>query len=39
MDNLKHIFILDNYISTLNEEIKLNKEKLYKHLIETNTLF
>ena len=36
MDNLKHIFILDNYISTLNEEIKLNKEKLYKHLIETN---
>ena len=36
MDNLKHIFVLDDYINSLSEEIKLNNEKLYKHLIETD---
>ena len=36
MENLSHIFISDNYLSTLTEEIKLNKDKLYKHLINLN---
>ena len=36
MDNLNYIFMLDNYFNTLSEEIKSNKDKLYKHLIETN---
>ena len=36
MENLKYIFISDNYLNNLSEEIKSNKDKLYKHLIETN---
>ena len=36
MENLRHIFILDNYTNNLSEEIKSNKNKLYKHLLETN---
>ena len=29
MENLKNIFIVDNYVNTLNEEIRLNQSKLY----------
>ena len=36
MDYLKYIFISDNYFNSLSEDIKTNKDKLYKHLIETN---
>ena len=36
MEHLKNIFIVDNYVNTLNEEIRLNQSKLYKHLIEAN---
>ena len=36
MENLSHIFISDNFLNSLPEEIKSDKEKLYKHLINTN---
>ena len=36
MDNLKYIFVRDNYISSLDQETKLNKDKLYKHLLESD---
>ena len=36
MDNLKYIYISNEYMNTLNEEIKSNKEQLFKKLIETN---
>ena len=36
MENLKYIFISDNYLNNLSEEIKANNDKLYKHLIETD---
>ena len=36
MENLSHIFISDNFLNSLPEEIKSDKQKLYKHLINTN---
>ena len=36
MDNLKYIYISEQYINSLGEDIKSNKELLYKKLIETN---
>ena len=36
MENISHIFVLNSYINSLSDEIKLNEDKLYNHLIETN---
>ena len=36
MENLSHIFISNNFLNSLPEEIKSDKQKLYKHLINTN---
>mgnify|MGYP003571572288 CR=1 FL=1 len=36
MENLSHIFISSNFLNSLPDEIKSNKEALYKHLVNEN---
>ena len=36
MENLNHIFISGNYLNTLSEDIKYNKNKLYKLILDIN---
>ena len=38
MENLSHIYISNNYLNSLPEEIKSNNEALYKHIIGENIL-
>ena len=36
MENLSHIFVLNNYKNSLSEEIKTNEEEFYKYLLKEN---
>ena len=38
MENLSHIYVLNNYKNSLSEEIKTNEEEFYKYLLKENIL-